>query len=49
MPATIWDAAMAAVAARLRAVITDVTLDVDRRSSRGRAANAPAWCSRWAS
>lgn len=32
MPATIWDAAMAAVAARLRAVITDVTLDLDRRS-----------------
>lgn len=32
MPATIWDAAMDAVAARLRAVITDVPLDLDRRS-----------------
>ena len=32
MPATIWDAVMAAVAARLRAVITDVPLDTDRRA-----------------
>lgn len=32
MSATIWDAAMASVAARIRAQITDVTLDVDRRA-----------------
>jgi hypothetical protein len=33
MSATIWDAAMASVAARIRAQITDVTLDVDRRAA----------------
>lgn len=32
MPDTIWDAAMAAVAARLAFVITDVPLDQDRRA-----------------
>lgn len=37
MTTTVWDAAMAAVAARLRAQITDVTLDVDRRADVGTA------------
>lgn len=32
MSGSIWDAAMASVAARIRAVITDVPLDVDRRA-----------------
>lgn len=33
MTDTIWDAAMATVAARIRAFITDVALDVDRRAA----------------
>lgn len=33
MSATIWDAAMTSIAARIRAQITDVTLDVDRRAA----------------
>lgn len=33
MADTIWDAAMASVAARIRAQITDVTLDLDRRAA----------------
>jgi hypothetical protein len=32
MPTTVWDAAMAAVAARLRAQITDVPVEMDRRA-----------------
>lgn len=33
MSATIWDAVMTSIAARIRAQITDVTLDVDRRAA----------------
>jgi len=33
MPTTIWDAVMASVAGRIRAQITDLTLDVDRRAA----------------